>query len=92
MRDDYTLYPELYDIVYEDYLEDIPFYVEEAQRAHGPCLELGCGTGRILRPLAELGHPVLGVDESPAMLAHLGDLPCVCSPIETLRLDRTFDA
>jgi SAM-dependent methyltransferase len=55
-------------------------------------LELGCGTGRILRPLAELGHPVLGVDESPAMLAHLADLPTARSRIETLRLDRTFDA
>jgi spermidine synthase len=26
------------------------------------------------------------------MLAHLADLPTACSPIETLRLDRTFDA
>lgn len=55
-------------------------------------LELGCGTGRILRPLAQLGHPVLGVDESPAMLARIPGLPTVCSPIETLRLDQTFDA
>jgi SAM-dependent methyltransferase len=55
-------------------------------------LELGCGTGRILRPLADLGHPVLGVDDSPAMLAHVPDLPTVCSAIEELRLDRTFDA
>ena len=53
-------------------------------------LELGCGTRRILRPLADLGHPVLGVDESPAMLARVADLPTVCSPIETLRLDRRF--
>jgi SAM-dependent methyltransferase len=55
-------------------------------------LELGCGTGRILRPLAGLGHPVQGVDESAAMLAHIPDLPTVCSRIETLRLDRTFGA
>lgn len=55
-------------------------------------LELGCGTGRILRPLAGLGHPVLGVDESAGMLAHLPDLPTVRSRIETLRLDRTFGA
>ncbi len=55
-------------------------------------LELGCGTGRILRPLAELGHPVLGVDESAGMLARAAGLPTVCSPIETLRLDRTFGA
>jgi SAM-dependent methyltransferase len=54
-------------------------------------LELGCGTGRILRPLAALGHPVTGVDDSPDMLARSPDLPTVCSPIQSLRLDRTFD-
>jgi len=55
-------------------------------------LELGCGTGRILRPLAALGHPVTGVDDSPDMLARSPDLPTVLSPIDSLRLDRTFDA
>ncbi len=69
MRDDYTLYPELYDVVYEDYLEDIPFYVEEAQRAHGPCLELGCGTGRVLIPVASAGVEVTGLDSSAPMVA-----------------------
>src|SRR5579859_4969128 len=66
--------------------------VHAAVPAGASVLELGCGTGRILRPLAALGHPVLGVDESPAMLAHLPDLPVVCSAIEALRLDRTFGA
>ena len=69
-----------------------PEIVHAALPAGASILELGCGTGRILRPLAGLGHPVLGVDESPAMLARIPDLPTVCSPIETLRLDRTFDA
>jgi len=50
-------------------------------------LELGCGTGRILRPLAGLGHQVMGADDSPEMLAHIPDLPTVCSSIEALRLD-----
>lgn len=54
-------------------------------------LELGCGTGRILRPLARLGHRVHGVDDSPGMLALPMDLPVTCSPIESLRLDETFD-
>jgi SAM-dependent methyltransferase len=54
-------------------------------------LELGCGTGRILRPLAALGHPVTGVDDSPAMLDRSPDLATICSSIESLRLDRTFD-
>ena len=40
-------------------------------RAHagaGPILELGCGTGRLLVPLARDGHRVLGFDRSAAML------------------------
>lgn len=54
-------------------------------------LELGCGTGRMLRPLAVLGHDVLGLDQSPAMLAHLAPLPGVCASIERADLGRTFD-
>jgi SAM-dependent methyltransferase len=42
----------------------------EAIPAGSGVLELGCGTGRILRRLAELGHSVVGVDESPDMLAY----------------------
>jgi SAM-dependent methyltransferase len=69
-----------------------PQIVDAAVPQGASVLELGCGTGRILRPLAGLGHPVLGVDESAAMLAHLAGLPTACSPIEMLRLNRAFDA
>jgi SAM-dependent methyltransferase len=34
-------------------------------------LELGCGTGRVLLPIAALGIACVGVDASPAMLAAL---------------------
>jgi SAM-dependent methyltransferase len=69
MRDDYALDAELYDIVYADYDDDIPFYVDEAQAANGPCLELGCGTGRILIPAAQAGATIIGVDTAQPMLA-----------------------
>ncbi len=69
MRDDYALDAELYDIVYADYEDDIQFYVDEAQAANGPCLELGCGTGRILIPAAQAGATVVGVDTAQPMLA-----------------------
>ena len=69
-----------------------PEIVHAAVPAGASILELGCGTGRILRPLAALGHPVTGVDDSPEMLARSPDLATVCSPIQSLRLDRTFDA
>jgi SAM-dependent methyltransferase len=68
-----------------------PEIVHAAVPAGASVLELGCGTGRILRPLAALGHPATGVDDSPEMLARSPDLPTVCSPIGALRLDRTFD-
>jgi SAM-dependent methyltransferase len=34
-----------------------------------PILEIACGTGRVLIPIAEAGYSVWGVDSSPAMLA-----------------------
>jgi SAM-dependent methyltransferase len=48
---------------------DVQFYVEEAGQAEGAVLEVGCGTGRILLPLARAGHEVVGVDTSAQMLA-----------------------
>ena len=68
-----------------------PEIVHAAVPAGASVLELGCGTGRILRPLAALGHPVTGVDDSPEMLARSPDLATVCSAIGALRLDRAFD-
>jgi SAM-dependent methyltransferase len=68
-----------------------PEIVHAAIPAGASILELGCGTGRILRPLAGLGHPVTGADEAPEMLAHISDLPTACSPIQSLRLDSRFD-
>jgi SAM-dependent methyltransferase len=69
-----------------------PEIVHGAIPAGASILELGCGTGRILRPLAALGHPVTGVDDSPDMLAHLPDLPTEQSTIQAARLDQRFGA
>jgi len=49
--------------------KDIGFYVQEAARVRGPVLELGCGTGRILLPIARGGCAVVGLDDSQQMLA-----------------------
>ena len=48
---------------------DVAFYVEEARQTASPVLDLACGTGRVLIPIAHAGVPVVGVDSSPAMLA-----------------------
>ncbi len=50
---------------------DVAFYGELARAAGGPVLELGCGTGRTLLPIAQAGIDCVGVDASPAMLAVL---------------------
>jgi len=53
---------------------DVAFYLSEAGdvgASAGPIIELGCGTGRVLLPLARAGHHVTGVDSSAAMLARL---------------------
>lgn len=49
-------------------LADRDFYVDLAKRSGGPVLELACGTGRILLPIAREGVAIHGVDLSPAML------------------------
>ena len=50
---------------------DIPFYVGLALEADGPLVELAVGTGRVAIPVAQAtGRPVVGIDSSPAMLAH----------------------
>jgi SAM-dependent methyltransferase len=49
-------------------VEDVPFYVAEAERSGGPVLELGVGTGRVAVPIAAAGIEVVGVDLSPGML------------------------
>ena len=64
----YDQWAEIYDSVYSYVREDIPFYVEEARRAGGPVLELGCGTARVALPMAEAGLDVVGLDSSSAML------------------------
>ena len=48
---------------------DLAFWRTLALRERGPVLELGCGTGRILIPLARAGVPMTGLDRSDAMLS-----------------------
>jgi SAM-dependent methyltransferase len=47
---------------------DRAFYADLARETGGPVLELACGTGRVLLPIARTGIPCVGLDLSPAML------------------------
>ena len=58
----------LYDPWSVSVVEDVRFYVELAQEAGAPVVELGVGTGRIAVPTAKAGVRVIGVDSSPGML------------------------
>ncbi len=58
-----------YDAENVDLVADIPFYLERAQQADGPVLEIACGTGRVTIPLAKAGIDVVGLDLTPTMLA-----------------------
>jgi SAM-dependent methyltransferase len=68
----------------------------EAELVHGAIptgaeiLELGCGVGRVTHELIRLGHPVVAVDESPEMLAHVRGAETVNARIEELDLGRRF--
>jgi SAM-dependent methyltransferase len=69
-----------------------PELIHAAIPAGATVLELGAGAGRVTQPLAALGHPVLAVDNSADMLAHVREAETLLADIETLRLDRRFDA
>jgi SAM-dependent methyltransferase len=69
-----------------------PELVHAAIPAGASILELGAGAGRMTHPLVALGHPVVAVDESPEMLAHIHGAETVNARIQALDLGRHFDA
>lgn len=48
---------------------DVAFWRGVVRRERGPVLELGCGTGRVLFPIARTGVTITGIDLSAQMLA-----------------------
>ena len=58
----------LYDWEHDSYVVDVDLHIGFARRFGGPVLELACGTGRLLAPLAQAGFAVTGVDSSASML------------------------
>src|SRR5690606_36322935 len=58
----------LYDLQYDAYRDDVPFYLRLADDVGSPVLELGAGTGRVTEALARAGHAVVAVDSSAPML------------------------
>ena len=71
--DSYKILARHYDAGYaaNQFLADIPFYVDLAKQSGGPVLEIACGTGRILLRIAREGIEIHGVDNSASMLGVL---------------------
>ncbi|WP_405779113.1 class I SAM-dependent methyltransferase [Streptomyces sp. NBC_00859] len=68
-----------------------PRLIHDSIPAGASILDLGAGAGRITHPLLQLGHEVVAVDESPAMLAYIKGAKTVETRIEDLALGRRFD-
>lgn len=89
----------LYDRLFPGGGRAVAFYRGEADRHGGSVLELGCGTGHKLIPIAADGHRCTGLELSPAMLAEarrkaaeLGvEVEWVQGDMRDLDLGRTFD-
>jgi len=67
--DDYSSYAQFYDLDHGGLDADLMMIEQLAALCGSPILELACGTGRALLPLARQGYQVTGVDISPKMLA-----------------------
>lgn len=69
MTESFYAQARLYDLLFPGGGPAVDFYRAEADRQGGDVLELGCGTGHKLIPIAADGHPCTGVDLSADMLA-----------------------
>lgn len=75
--DAYTSFAQVYDLFmdnvpYEDWCGYLSTVLAGHGIADGTLLELGCGTGRLTRLMAERGYDMIGVDNSVEMLAIAG--------------------
>jgi SAM-dependent methyltransferase len=64
----YVDYSEYYDFAHSQ-KDDIPFFLDYARKCGSPILELACGTGRLLIPIAQTGYNITGIDLSLNMLS-----------------------
>jgi SAM-dependent methyltransferase len=82
----------LFQAHHEEYTVDLPFWLDLARTQGDPILELGCGTGRVLFQLAEIGYKCFGIDNSPGMLATLEEKSLsinLACPVNTILADMT---
>lgn len=80
-----------YDWEHEGYLDDLPLYRGLAGRVGGPILEVACGSGRLLLPLARAGYELVGLDSSEPMLGllekRLAEEPALADRVRLVHAD-----
>lgn len=69
----YSTVARFYDAENADKTDDIAFYLELAEDHSDPILDIGCGSGRVVLPLAQAGYRVHGIDNNQAMLQRAQD-------------------
>lgn len=94
LTDLYERHAELYDRAFEwDVEDEVDWLVERLGPDCRTVFEPGCGSGRVLEPLARRGLQVVGIDRSAAMveLARARGLEAVVADMTDFDLGRTFD-
>jgi SAM-dependent methyltransferase len=94
LTDLYERYAELYDAAFAwDIEEEVDWLLERLGSDCRSVLEPGCGSGRVLEPLARRGLQVVGIDRSAAMveLARARGVEAVVADMTDFELGRTFD-
>lgn len=66
-----SLTPVWHDVECAAYTADLELWRALADTAHGPVLDLGCGTGRIALDLASRGREVTGIDADAELIESL---------------------
>ena len=95
-------YTSFYELELGQFLDDLSFYKKYLPPPPSSVLELGCGTGRLGRALAEEGHAVTGIDLSFSMLQEAASRPLnnknvsppsyACMDMTRLAIQKKFDA
>jgi SAM-dependent methyltransferase len=94
MTELYERHAELYDLAFRwDVEDEVDWLLERLGPECRSVLEPGCGSGRVLEPLARRGLDAVGVDRSQAMveLARARGLEVVPGDMTDFDLGRTFD-